>query len=71
MERQKERNWWKAVTGKVKGFGWVDNFIEEAVDAIEEVVAHIARIIALGESSSYEAYNTGTKDVPGGRVGHS
>lgn len=37
---------------------------------IDELIRKIGDIISHGEGS-YESYNTGTKDVPGGYVGHS
>jgi hypothetical protein len=77
-ERQTKRGWWDEVASRIDSFpqdprvyhihpyGWIDNF-SIGID----VIAELAEIIALGEAGSYEAYNTGTKNVPGGRVGHS
>jgi hypothetical protein len=83
LERQDKLVWWNAVASKVDGFpqdphvyhlhplGWIDNFSRCTSGRMEDVLTEIAEIIASGESGSYEAYNTGTKNVPYDLVGHS
>jgi hypothetical protein len=80
IERIGKLQWWEQVTG-VEGFptelnpwhfhpvGLVGNFMTIG-GALDELIKQIGDIIASGEGG-YEAYNTGTKNVPGNRVGHS
>lgn len=49
--------------------GLVGNFVKSE-SSFNELIRKIGDIIAGGEGG-YESYNSGTKDVPGGRVGYS
>ncbi|QQQ00761.1 SH3 domain-containing protein [Lysobacter enzymogenes] len=75
--------WWPQVAAKVKGFpakplafhfhpvGLVANFLNVARSGgMDELIRRIGDIIAHGEGG-YEAYNSGTKGVKRGKVGHS
>lgn len=80
LERIEKLQWWGSLKA-LKGFptspdvwhihpiGLIGNFIKSAGN-FEELVRNVGDIISGGEGG-YESYNTGTKDVPGGRVGHS
>jgi hypothetical protein len=80
LERIEKLRWWDKVHG-VAGLpgdaavyhfhpvGLVGNFAVPS-DDIDALIRKIGDIIAGGEGG-YESYNSGTKDVPGGRVGHS
>lgn len=82
LERIQKLQWWEQVAGAVKGFptepvvwhlhpiGVVGNFRVVEVDLPMDLIRQIGDIISDGEGG-YESYNTGTKDVPHGRVGHS
>ncbi|CAM2186702.1 hypothetical protein PSAC2689_70005 [Paraburkholderia sacchari] len=72
--------WWDEVAAGVSGFpgpdvchinpiGLVGNFFKSA-NNIGELIRRIGDIISGGEGG-YESYNSGTKNVPGGRVGYS
>ncbi|CAR51467.1 SH3 domain-containing protein [Burkholderia cenocepacia] len=81
IERIGKLQWWEQVTS-VEGFpkepnpwhfhpvGIIGNFKVSSSTALDELIKKIGDIIASGEGG-YDAYNTGTKDVPGGHVGHS
>ncbi|MGY6237972.1 SH3 domain-containing protein (plasmid) [Burkholderia ambifaria] len=81
MERIKKLQWWEQIKG-VQGFpqdampwhfhpiGIIGNFKVGSGTALDELIRKIGDIIASGEGS-YDAYNTGTKDVPGGQPGHA
>ena len=45
------------------------NFVKSG-SSLDELIRKIGDVISGGEGG-YESYNTGTKDVPGGRVGYS
>jgi len=49
--------------------GLTENFLT-STDLIADYIKMIGNIISGGEGN-YESYNTGTKNVPGGKVGHS
>lgn len=77
-ERIRELKWWSDVAGRVglpesgrvyhlHPIGLKVNFIHSS---IEVLIQRIGNIISHGEGG-YESYNTGTKDVPHGRVGYS
>ncbi|MEW6344829.1 MAG: lytic transglycosylase domain-containing protein [Pseudomonadota bacterium] len=80
LERINKLQWWEQVTG-VEGFpkeptpwhfhpiGLIGNF-NHATGGLDELIKKIGDAISGGEGG-YESYNTGTKDVPGGGVGHS
>lgn len=80
--RIKDLQWWDDVAGKaelpespelhfIHPIALVNNFfgVGPATD-LAELIRRIGDIIAHGEGN-YESYNSGTKGVPGGRVGHS
>lgn len=79
LERIEKLQWWSRV-GAVKNFpgdpkvyhfhpiGLIENFNRPS--NLDELIKRIGDIIASGEGG-YEAYNSGTKDVPNGGVGHS
>lgn len=75
--------WWPQVATKVKGFpakplafhfhpvGLIANFLNVARGGgLDDLVRRIGDIIAHGEGD-YESYNSGTKGVKKGKVGHS
>jgi hypothetical protein len=80
LQRIEKLQWWDKVKA-VKGFpasplvyhfhpvGLIGNFARVG-DRLDELIRKIGDIIAGGEGG-YEAYNTGTKNMPGGAVGHS
>ncbi|AJY43608.1 hypothetical protein I6G56_10725 [Burkholderia humptydooensis] len=83
IERIGKLQWWEQVVEKkVDGFPkepnpWhfhpieiVGNFKVSASTALDELIRKIGDIIASGEGE-YDAYNTETKGVSGGHVGHS
>ncbi|MGF6968582.1 hypothetical protein OKW43_005610 [Paraburkholderia sp. WC7.3g] len=72
--------WWDEVAAGVSGFpdsdvyhinpiGLVGNFFKSA-NSLDELIRKIGDIISGGEGG-YESYNSGAKDVPGGKVGYS
>ncbi|MFL9929606.1 muramidase [Paraburkholderia sp. RL18-103-BIB-C] len=80
LERIKKLQWWdkmKAVKGfpaspdvwHIHAIGLVGNFFKSG-SSLDELIRKIGDIISGGEGG-YESYNTGTKDVPDGRVGYS
>ncbi|WP_109483696.1 muramidase [Paraburkholderia sp. C35] len=80
LERIKKLQWWESVRA-VEGFpaspdvwhvhpiGMIGNFFKSA-SSLDELIRKIGDIISGGEGG-YESYNSGTKDVPNGKVGHS
>ncbi|MEZ2309352.1 lytic transglycosylase domain-containing protein [Paraburkholderia sp. RCC_158] len=80
LERINRLQWWEQVSG-VEGFpkeptpwhfhpiGLIGNF-NHATSGLDELIKKIGDAISGGEGG-YESYNTGTKNVPGGGVGHS
>jgi hypothetical protein len=80
LERINKLQWWEQVSG-VEGFpkeptpwhfhpiGLIGNF-NHATSGLDELIKKIGDAISGGEGG-YESYNTGTKNVPGGGVGHS
>nr|WP_321943740.1 hypothetical protein [Paraburkholderia tropica] len=80
IERIGKLQWWEQAAG-IEGFpkdtapwhlhpiGLVGNF-NHVTGALDELIRKIGDAIAGGEGG-YESYNTGTKDVPNGAVGHS
>ncbi|SIN83113.1 hypothetical protein [Paraburkholderia phenazinium] len=80
LQRIQKLQWWDQIKA-VKGFpadpmvyhfhpiGLIGNFIGTA-SALDEIIRKIGDIIAGGEGN-YESYNTGTKNTPDGKVGHS
>ncbi len=81
IERIGKLQWWEQVTS-IDGFpkepnpwhlhpiGIVGNFKASTSSALDELIKRIGDIISGGEGG-YESYNSGTKGVPGGKVGHS
>ncbi|WP_347556086.1 lytic transglycosylase domain-containing protein [Robbsia sp. KACC 23696] len=83
LGRIERLQFWKDIAQKkVEGFpraaevyhfhliGLVDNFGANNFSSLDALIRSIGDVIAGGEGG-YEAYNSGTRDVPGGVVGHS
>lgn len=80
-DRIKQLMWWEETSG-VEGFprstrvhcihpiALIDNFGTTKRTDLDDLVRRIGDVIAHGEGN-YESYNSGTKGVAGGRVGHS
>jgi hypothetical protein len=82
LERIQKLLWWDKVAGAVKGFptepivwhlhpiGIVGNLRIAEASSASDIIQQIGDVISGGEGG-YESYNTGTKGVAGGKVGHS